>query len=69
MRQNHLQSIKLSPERLRKALIGVEITSVVHIKDKRVFGIPSPVSDEAKIIYKAMNLPISTIPYLISSGE
>nr|WP_250310920.1 hypothetical protein [Rickettsia endosymbiont of Oedothorax gibbosus] len=47
----------------------MEITSVVHIKDKRVFGIPSPVSDEAKIIYKAMNLPISTIPYLISSGE
>lgn len=65
----NLQSIKLSPERLRKALIGVGITSVVHIKDKRVFGIPSPVSDEAKIIYKAMNLPISTIPYLISSGE
>ncbi|WP_341756812.1 MULTISPECIES: hypothetical protein [unclassified Candidatus Tisiphia] len=65
----NLQSTKLSPERLRKALIGVEITNVAHIHDKRIFAIPSLISDDAKIIYKTMNLPISSVPYLISSGS
>ncbi len=57
---------KLSPERIRKALTSVDVTKVRHVIDKRVFGIPSKASVDAKIIYKAMDLSLNSTPYLIS---
>jgi len=57
---------KLSPERIRKALTSVDVTKVRHIVDKRLFGIPSKASLDAKIIYKSMDLPLNSTPYLIS---
>jgi hypothetical protein len=57
---------KLSPERIRKALTSVDVTKVRHVVDKRLFGIPSKASLDAKIIYKSMDLPLNSTPYLIS---
>ena len=57
---------KLSPERLKKALTSIYITKLRHIEDKRLFAIPSKPSNDAKIIYKTMNLPLNSLPYLIS---
>lgn len=57
---------KLSPEKIRKALTSVDVTKVRHIIDKRLFGIPSKASPDAKTIYKAMDLSLNFTPYLIS---
>ena len=61
----NLQKVKISPERIRKALTSVDITIVRHIKDKRLFAIPSYPSDDAKIIYKTMDIKISPVPYVM----
>ena len=42
------------------------VTKLRHIEDKRLFAIPSKPSNDAKIIYKTMNLPLNSLPYLIS---
>ena len=57
---------KISPERLKKALTSIYVTKLRHIQDKRLFAIPSKPSNDAKIIYKTMNLPLNSLPYLIS---
>jgi len=57
---------KLSPERLNRALTSIYITKLRHIEDKRLFAIPSKPSNDAKIIYKTMNMRLNSIPYLVS---
>jgi transposase len=61
----NLQGDKMSPERIRKALLSVGITTARHIQDKRLFALPFQSNDDAKIIYKTLDRKISKIPYLI----
>lgn len=63
----NLQSKKMSPERMRKALTATGITTLRHVKDKRLFAVPFKLNDDAKTIYKTMNKSISDQPYLIKS--
>lgn len=60
-----LANKKMSPERIRKALSNVGITTVQHVVDKRTFAIPLPACDDAKAIYKTHGLKLPCTPYLI----
>jgi len=61
----NLQRTKMSPERIRKSLVRVGYNVVCHQKDKRLFAIPNNIPDDAKIIYRSVNLNISDTPYLL----
>jgi transposase len=61
----NLTAEKMSPERIRKALLSVGVTTVRHMEDKRLFAIPFNASDDAKKIYKTFGLNLSQTPYLI----
>jgi len=61
----NLTAEKMSPERIRKALLSVGVTTLRHIEDKRLFAIPFKASDDAKKIYKTYGLKVSEIPYLL----
>ena len=61
----NLQTEKMSPDRIRKALLSVQVNFVKHIKDQRLFGIPSKPEDDAKIIYKTFGCKLSQQPYLV----
>jgi transposase len=60
-----LQYKKLSPEIIRKSLVGVQ-TSINYNKVKRIrYGFPSSISQEAKKIYQVMGLKRNLTPYII----
>jgi transposase len=59
----NLQQVKMSPNRIRKALTSTGVTILVHINDKRLFAVPFKINDDAKIIYKTMGLKLSARPY------
>lgn len=61
-----LQSEKLSPERVRVALCGVQTSCLKHIHTGRRYGIPSRSSPEAKKIYQVMGEKLSDIPFEIA---
>ena len=61
-----LTNKKMSPRRIKEALITVGRTTLVHIEDKRMFAIPFNPSDDARAIYKAHDLKLSTTPFLLS---
>ncbi len=61
-----LTNKKMSPRRIKEALTTVGRTTLVHIEDKRIFAIPFNPSDDARAIYKAHNLSLSTTPFLLS---
>ena len=54
----------MSPERIRQACLTVGITTLEHVEDHRVFAVPTKPSEDAKAIFKANDLPLSTTPYL-----
>lgn len=60
-----LQYIKLSPERIRRALVGVQM-SILFDKKKRIrYGLPSKMSREARKIYNILGIKRSLTPYII----
>lgn len=60
-----LANKKMSPEKIRRALLTVGITKLKHIEDNRIFAVPFNNSDDAKRIYKNNDMQISNTPYLI----
>jgi len=62
-----LQYVKLSPERIRKILLSIQVSILYDTRTNKKFVLPSKISQEAKKIYKLMEVPISTTPYILKS--
>jgi len=60
-----LQYKKLSPEKIRQILLGVQTSILYDTATDKKFAMPSKVSDEAKKIYKLMEVPVTTRPSLL----
>jgi len=58
-----LQYIKLSPEKIRKILLSIQATIFYNTKTNKKYGIPSKISQDAKKIYKLMEVPMKTSAY------
>ena len=58
-----LQYKKLSPQRIRTALLGVQESILYDTKHNRRFALPSDISLDAEKIYKLMGARINKIPY------
>ena len=50
--------IKLSPERIRQILLSVQTSIYYDTKTTHKYSMPSLMSDDAKKIYKLMEVPI-----------
>ena len=60
-----LQYIKLSPEEIRRNLIGVQ-TSILYDKSKKIrYGLPSRMSKHARKIYGILEVTRRCTPYII----
>lgn len=60
-----LQYKKMSPEKIRQALVGVQ-TSILYDKKKKIrYGFPSKMSIDAKKIYKLFKHVEARTPYII----
>jgi len=66
--RTRLQYTKLSPEKIRKILLSVQLSILYDTKTKKRFALPSKISQDAKKIYKFMDVPISSIPYRLCSA-
>ncbi len=60
-----LQYIKLSPEKIRKILLSMQVSILYDKKTDKKFAMPSKISNDAKKIYKLMGVQIRTKPYLM----
>ena len=60
-----LQYKKLSPEKIRQILLGVQTSILYDTATDKKFAMPSKVSDDAKKIYKLMEVPITTKPSIL----
>lgn len=63
-----LQYIKLSPEKIRKILLSIQMSILYDTATGKRFALPSKISQEAKKIYKLMEVPISSRPYILCSA-
>jgi len=60
-----LQYKKLSPQRIRTALLGVQMSILYDTKNDNKFGLPSSVTIDAEKIYRLMEVKANKIPYLL----
>jgi transposase len=60
-----LQYKKLSPEKIRQILLSIQTSILYDTATDKKFAMPSRVSDEAKKIYKLMEVPITTRPSIL----
>jgi transposase len=60
-----LQYKKLSPQRIRTALLGVQESILYDTKHDRKFALPSAISLDAEKIYKLMEVKINKTPYKV----
>jgi transposase len=60
-----LQYIKLSPEKIRKILLSIQVSILYDTKTDKKFAIPSKISNDAKKIYKLMEVPMVSKPYIM----
>ena len=60
-----LQYKKLSPQRIRTALLAVQESILYDTKNDKKFGLPSSITIDAEKIYKLMEVKINKIPYLL----
>jgi len=58
---------KLSPQRIRTALLGVQSSVLYDTKSNKKFAFPSKISDDAKRIYKVMEVKPQLKPYILGS--
>jgi len=58
---------KRSPERIRQTLLSVQSSILYDTKTDRKFAFPSKISDEAKVIYKLMEVNLATKPYILGN--
>ena len=60
-----LQYKKLSPQRIRTALLGVQESILYDTKTDRRFALPSSAVLDAEKIYKLMEVKLNKIPYRV----
>jgi len=60
-----LQYKKLSPEKIRQILLGVQTSIFYDTTTDKKFAMPSKVSDDAKKIYKLMEVSVTTRPSIL----
>jgi len=60
-----LQYKKLSPEKIRQILLSIQTSIFYDTATDKKFAMPSRVSDEAKKIYKLMEVQITTRPSIL----
>lgn len=60
---------KLSPQRIKNALLSVQASIYYDTKSNRKFAMPSRVSDDAKRIYKVMDTKPKTKPYILGKAK
>jgi len=60
-----LQYKKLSPQKIRQILLSVQTSILYDTTTDRKYSLPSKVSDDAKKIYKIMEVPITTRPTIL----
>lgn len=60
---------KLSPQRIKNALLSVQASIYYDTKSNRKFAMPSRVSDDAKRIYKVMDTKPKTRPYILGKTK
>lgn len=53
----------LSPEAIREALLHRQCSVLRHAGTGEAYVIPSPVTADVKLIYQALGLPLSEVPY------
>ena len=58
-----LQYKKLSPQRIRTALLGVQESILYDTKHDKKFGLPSSTTVDAEKIYKLMGVKLNKTPY------
>ena len=63
-----LQYVKLSPEKIRKILLSIQVSILYDTKTKKRFAMPSKISTDAKKIYRLMEVPIHAKPYILCSA-
>jgi len=64
-----LQYKKLSPQKIRTALIGAQESWLLDTKTNRRFALPSSISLDAEKIYRLMGVKWRTKPYLLSEPK
>lgn len=60
-----LQYKKLSPQRIRQALLGVQESILYDTKTDKRFALPSSIVLDAEKIYKLMEVKLNKIPYCV----
>lgn len=60
-----LQYKKLSPEKIRQILLSVQTSIFYDTAKNKKFAMPSKVTDDAKKIYKLMEVPVTTRPSIL----
>jgi transposase len=60
-----LQYKKLSPEKIRQILLGVQTSILYDTATDKKFALPSKVTEDAKKIYKLMEVPLTTKPSIL----
>jgi len=60
-----LQYKKLSPEKIRKILLAIQHSILYDTKQDKKFVLPSKVSEDAKKIYKLMEVELIQKPYIL----
>jgi len=60
-----LQYKKLSPQRIRTALLGVQESILYDTKHDRKFALPSSITLDAEKIYKLMEVKVNKTPYKV----
>ena len=58
---------KLSPQKIRTALLGVQASILYDTKTNKKFAFPSRLSDNAKMIYKVMEAKPQIKPYILGN--
>lgn len=62
-----LRYIKLSPQKIRKILLAIQVSILYDTRTNKKFVLPSKISQEAKKIYKLMEVPLSSTPYILKA--
>ena len=60
-----LQYKKISPQKIREILLSVQTSILYDTATDRKFTLPSKVSEDAKKIYRLMDVPITTKPSIL----
>lgn len=63
------ESGRLSPERIRRALLDRQCSVLEDTGTGRRYALPSRPSSEAEAIYRIMGLPLSQVPYELTDPE